>query len=97
MSPPIALGKPDEFVCRWQITPVDLALARFKLRRGCLFVNVADRTGHGIRDTQILFFVVARGRDKCQMAAVIAPINIVPAARARNVVTLRRAMRIGWY
>src|SRR5215468_1804886 len=95
MPPSVFFGEPNEFVAVWQIPPAGSALAGFKLRTGSFLVDIADVARRGISDPKTFLLVIARGRNKCQGLTVRAPIDIVPAAVARNVVALSRAVLIG--
>ena len=80
VAPIVALGKPNDFVRTRQVAPVHPPPAGFVLRRGRFFEYVAHRSSRSIGHTQLLMFMIARGRNECQVRAVRAPLHVVPIA-----------------
>src|SRR5690606_232025 len=92
VAPAAAFRVPDELVRLGQITPARAALAGFELRRALFVIDLSNVARVRVGNAQILDLVVTRGRDKCERAAVIRPVNIAPAAVTSDIVALCRAV-----
>src|SRR5271163_982951 len=96
MRPAIALGRPDDFVRRGEVTPIHAAIARFELGGDGFFEHVANGACRGVGDSQLLVLVVARGGDEGELRCVGTPFNVGPfAAAAGDVVTKSGAVLVG--
>src|SRR5580704_2873859 len=95
MTPVVTLGIPDDLIRLRQIPPVDGRPPRFILRRDLLLEYFPDSTRSRIRNPDLLLLVIpVRGNER-QLRPIFAPVNVVKAPAAGNIIAERRPMRIG--